>query len=132
MKRLSRNKSLNNVLQFGEMLLFEASGGVLGQKVEATSEIPFTERMKLFTALQDSVLLKHKVDPKKDSSGLSDLREMLKDDEEKSVVPLAVDNEENSERTEINGSRGKPSVNGSAPPAAFFSLPAPHDETPIQ
>ena len=82
MRRISKDKCLNDTLMFASMLLFEATGGVLGDKVESKTppseeQIPFTEKLRLLTALQDSVLLKHKVDPKKDTSGLSEMRSML-------------------------------------------------------
>jgi len=84
MRRLSKNKHLNDTLLFGSMLLFDATGGVLGEPLKGKEasvkvDLPFAEKLKLFAALQDSVLLTHKVDPKKENSGMEDLRDLMND-----------------------------------------------------
>lgn len=114
MKKLSKNKQLNDVLQLQQFLLYEASGGKLGVKSDVSSDIPFVERLKFLTALQNSALIANKVEPLSNKSGLADLRDMLKDDEEKGEVPSVVNNGEMSDDdTAPISSRGKPSRNGS-------------------
>ena len=86
MRRLSKNKNLNNVLLFQEMLLWETTGGELGQKPKNISDIPYVERLKLLTIMQNSALIANKVDPKTQQSGLSELRDMLRDDGPTEVI----------------------------------------------
>lgn len=88
MRRLSKNKNLNDVLTLQQLLLWEATNGMLGQKPTQVSEIPYIERMKLLTAMQNSVLIANKVDPKKQTSGLSELRDMMIDKDEESLGDL--------------------------------------------
>lgn len=102
MRKLSKNKLLNDTLHFQQMLLWEVTGGALGQENKSASTVPFVEKLKLLNTMQDSVLLTHKVEPKKQTSGLESLRDMMRDseDETPSEMPFAVDKGD-----EVNGSR---------------------------
>lgn len=115
MRKFSKNKLLNDTLHFQQMLLWEVTGGALGQENKSASAVPFVEKLKLLNTMQDSVLLTHKVEPKKQTSGLESLRDMMRDseDETPSEMPFAVDKGD-----EVNDGRktegGRKRANGSA------------------
>jgi hypothetical protein len=119
MKRLSKNKQLNDVLQLQQFLLYEVSGGKLGVKLDASSDIPFVERMKFLTIMQNSALIANKVDPRKEQSGLADLRNMLKDDEDSSG---AIGENSGSAAHSNRGAKSSPA--GSDAAAAIFKAAA--------
>ena len=123
MKKISKNKQLNDVLQLQQFLLWEASGGKLGSKPDSFSEIPFVERMKFLTIMQNSALIANKIDPKKDTSGLSELRSMMNDPED--VVSLEDGKGENSVGDKNPSRANKPTIaNGHGTAASIFAAAA--------